>query len=198
MMGPTQIKRALRCAAGEERGEKNCLRCPYRGKSSCISTAVKDALEYIDALEQAAKDRINSRGGRIRTVYLYTITDEAGKTLCTDATAAEAAAAIGYETRNGLTYAWSRQQRGNALPIRIERRKGMIGDPKQTYRAPLWIYTARRKGQAPLQGLSIRELAGLFGMKPSGLRSALTQLGIDSRPKVVYRGYEITRTNTKE
>lgn len=199
MRAPAQIKRALQCLSGLGRDELRCSICPYRRESNCLAAAAQDAAAYISALEKAAQGRMNSRGGRIRTVYLYTITGCDGETICTDATRDEAAAALGYATHQGLTYAWKRQQAGKQLPFCIERKKGMIGAIKGTCpRLPTWVYTVYIAGEAVRRCVSLNEMAEYFDLTPAGMRSALTQNGIACSDRIAYRNAVIERKRLKE
>lgn len=199
IQAPAQIKRALQCLSGLGRDGLRCSICPYRRKSNCLAAAAQDAAAYIGALEKAAQGRMNDRGGRIRTVYLYTITGGDGKTICADATRDEAAAALGYASHQGLTYAWKRQQAGKQLPFCIERRKGMIGTIKGTCpRLPKWGYTVYIAGEAVRRCVSLNEMAEYFALTPAGMRSALTQNGIAGRDRIAYRNTIIERRRLKE
>lgn len=200
MKAPLQIKHALECIAAAAREKSDCASCAYRREPDCIRAAVQDAAVYIKALEKTARKVPCENGGRLRTVYLYTVTNDRGEVLCEDLPRAEAAAALGYSSTNGIQYAWSCQQKGMQMPIRIERRKGLIGNKGPLIeRPPKWLYTVERPdGSSVLRDVNMRDLARHFGLTEEGMHSACTRCGMQARGVITYRALTIKRRNAKE
>lgn len=200
MKAPKQIRDALECLAQQERDKVMCSCCAYRRDPNCMHTAAKDALSYIKRLEKTALSVEGQKGGRRRTVYLYTVTDEQGEVLCADLPRAEAAAALGYASENGIQYAWLRQQKGIALPIRITRRKGMVGTKGPLIeRPPVWLYAVEKEdGTVVADGVNLRDLARHFGLTAAGMNSAINAGGMRAMGIMEYRGHIVRRTKAKE
>ena len=191
MKAPTQIKRALKCLT-EEAEENMCASCAYRHERDCKQTVLKDVQEYMGRLEQMAEKERTGREGRIRNVYLYTIIDQNGETVCKDATVHEAKQAMGYDYPQAITRMYQQYQSGMRQGYSITRKKGVVGKqlpPEE--REPNFVYdVADIKGRKIAAGINRRDLADFLGLSVSGVQSMYRKArasGHESR--VEYKGY---------
>lgn len=204
MKSPKEIKRALKCI-GFARQEDDCAWCPYRNSPSCQSEIVVDVERYIALLEQRTNIVRTGREGRIRTVYLYTITDQDGRVVCEDATQNEAAAALGFATVNGISHMWRQQCRGADLHgVKITRRKGLVGSYSSATgsveeRKPYYVYTVTDSdGVVVLERVNANKLAEHYGLTNAGISSKFHDARKNGLGGVVkYRGDIITRIKTE-
>ena len=191
MKAPTQIKRALKCLA-EEAEENMCASCAYRHERDCKQAVLKDVKEYVGRLEQMAAKERTGREGRIRNVYMYTITDQNGEVVCKDATVHEAKQAMGYDYPQAITRMYQQYQSGKRQGYSITRKKGVVGKqlpPEE--REPNFVYdVADIKGRKIAAGINRRDLADFLGLSVNGVQSMFRKArasGHESR--VEYKGY---------
>ena len=204
MKRPSEIKRALKCI-GFTRQEDDCAFCPYRNSVTCQADVVADVEQYIARLEQRTDVARTGREGRIRTVYLYTVTDSDGRVMCKEATQNEAAAALGFASVNGFYHMWRQQSRGADLHgVTITRRKGLVGSYSSATgvkeeRAPFFVYTVRTKdGLVLLERVNANTLAERYGLTREGINSKFySARKRGNGDTVFYNGEFITRIKTK-
>lgn len=172
MKAPTQIKRALKCLAGEWE-EHMCTSCVYRKAQDCRREAMQDVQAYIALLEKGAAKTRTGREGRVRTVYLYTIKNQSGETVCKDATVREAMQAMGYEEPSAILYMLKKYESGKAQGYTITRRKGIVGEqllPEE--RTPYFVYKVTgRDGTEIARNINRKDLAVFLGMTIKGVQS---------------------------
>lgn len=198
MKAPTQIKRALKCLAGEWE-EHMCAGCVYRSENDCRREAMQDVQAYIELLEKSAAKTRTGREGRVRTVYLYTIKNQSGGTICRDATVREAMQAMGYEEPAAILYMLKKYESGKAQGYTITRRKGIVGEqlmPEE--RMPYFVYKITdRDGTEIARDINAKDLAKHIGLTPDGVGSmffAARKRGQGDRAE--YKGYIIERKRT--
>lgn len=200
MKSPDAIKKGLNCLMQETRDTVLCSFCAYRHEKDCRVSVAKDAAQYIAKMEPLAAMASPERGGRVRTVWLYTVTAEQDGVLCKDATAEEAGAALGYATRHGVARLFQQcAENGSVHGLTVTRRRGVIGKHQSLYRMPLTLYSVvDREGRKLLENACMKDLAAYYGASSKTLYSKFHRAkarGCSDR--IAYHGDTIIRQKTE-
>lgn len=200
MKRPEEIKKGLECFRAQSIDETQCSFCAYRRAEDCRASVARDAAEYIALIEPLAAMSKPRREGRIRTVYLYTITDQKEGVLCQDATIHEAAQALGYATHHGILWLYRKYEAGGDMHgLTITRRKGVVGNHREEERMPYFLYSATDKdGRLLLNNVNAKDIAAHYGLTAKGINSmfhAARKRGNGNM--TVYHGDTIIRIKTE-
>ncbi len=148
-MIPTRVRRALECIAHEDeyRSIEHCEKCPYSASVSCYAQAAREALEYMQKVEDLQR-LTPPDNDRVRTGYLYTVYDKiSNTTICKDKPARECALILGYVSKQGFCDLYKKCARGDDRGFEITRRKGNITHGykkrKKPLKQPIMSYTIK-------------------------------------------------------
>lgn len=199
MNKPDDIKKGLACLASDAIDTVKCSFCAYRHDKDCRASIANDAAQYIARLEPLTAIVQSRRGGRIRRVYLYTIRNSEG-VICKDATADEAAAAVGYATHHGLESLYRRGVAGgDTHGLEVTRKKGVIGVHCTEERMPYFLHTVKdAEDRVLLENVNAKDVAAHFGISERTLRSVYHEARKrGDTENIVYRGKTIIRQKTE-